>query len=738
MSNQLNLRTFIDAETPFARAKALADLGLSPLPIPKGKMRPKGKWSEYEFQAGKSEADFIEGIEVGIRLDGSSLVDVDIDWLEGREIMADLFPLAPTFGRSGKEGTHLFVAADLDKTIKFQLPNTAADAPGIPDEHALCVLELRSKGLIKPPPGLHHKDGKTLAWNNNATLVPAESNDWLIKQAGLAAFLTVCARFYPGEGCRHDFGVQLSGALARICEDASEIDSMVQLVAETAGDEEAAQRGAGKSSLEKLEAGKDVTGMPAVVKSLGLPDDCSPVFNGWLGFSQILPEPSNKVPMNTARRFLIDHHMAGETITLRYHAGSYYRYKDEAYVVIEPDYLSKDVYGYCDRFFPVKKYDVANVLDIMRGLCLLPEGSQPPIWLTDTNDRPDPSDIVAFKNGLLDLGTGVLLPPNPEFFTTSTLAVNYDADAGLPPRWSEFLQSTFAGDEDQVEHLRQVMGYIISGDMSREAVFVFYGPPRSGKSTTISVLEAILGALNTASSSLADLDYTFGLQGFVGKVLLSITDVRIDPHTSKAGVLSAILAISGQDEVTVQIKYGNAWKGRLGVRILIATNELIRLNDHTKALAARLVPVIFPNSFTGKADTGLKRALQKELASIAKWAIDGYMAEREATSFSLPPSSEAYVSDLDEVNNNLLEFVETCCALGDEYDTKKDDLYHEYSEWCQEVSVFALGKQAFSQRLLSLLPSVRSDRIQKDHVRVRVYRGITTTTDKLLSGGKEP
>ena len=76
--------------------------------------------------------------------------------------------------------------------------------------------------------------------------------------------------------------------------------------------------------------------------------------------------------------------------------------------------------------FNPKKADVAEVYSALARLCHRElVNFKPPCWL-DRRDGPDPRNIIACQNGLLDVSTGKLHPHTPEFFTRNALPIFFD------------------------------------------------------------------------------------------------------------------------------------------------------------------------------------------------------------------------------------------------------------------------------------------------------------------------
>ena len=261
--------------------------GLVPIRLSPGQKVPPGKHDANTVTAENADrllcaVNFNLGLRLGA--EGGALVDFDLDWPQARRVAARMLGALPSFGRATARGSHyLFRCPGFTKTVKFDIPELKGVA-GLPDEHAVCVLEVRGKGHTMAPPSVH-PNGEAVEWERAVGLLELSAANAL-RRAGLIAFLSVVARFYPGKGDRDDFCLPLSGALLAAGLSVEEANQAVVLVAEIAGDEEAAKRGKASQTAAKADAGEPVTGIPRVVEKLGLPPEVAKRFRRWLGIAE--------------------------------------------------------------------------------------------------------------------------------------------------------------------------------------------------------------------------------------------------------------------------------------------------------------------------------------------------------------------------------------------------------------------------------------------------------------------
>src|SRR5262249_2826381 len=148
--------------------------------------------------------------------------------------------------------------------------------------------------------------------------------------------------------------------------------------------------------------------------------------------------------------------------------------------------------------------------------------------------------------------------------------------------------------------LQEIFGYMLSGDLSQQKLFMLVGPKRAGKGTIARVLRQLLGERNVVGPTLRSLSENFGLEHLIGKRLAIIGDARIGGGSDQNVVVERLLSISGEDALSVSRKFKAAWDGILGVRVMLLSNELPRFTDASATIASRFVILKFENSFFGR------------------------------------------------------------------------------------------------------------------------------------------
>jgi putative DNA primase/helicase len=335
----------------------------------------------------------------------------------------------------------------------------------------------------------------------------------------------------------------------------------------------------------------------------------------------------------------------------------------------------------------------------------------------ETDDSPSQ---VACANGVYDVATGELLPHTPQRFNLQSVPFPYDADA-VAPSWATFLDDALP--KDAQLFLQEWFGYVLSGRTDLEKIANLVGPPRSGKGTIATVLEALIGGENVASPSMPSLVGTFGEQPLIGKTLAVFSDISWQHRDIVTGV-EILKAISGQDTRDVNRKNREIWHGRLGVRFMIMGNDMPKFTDASGALAGRMIHVQFTRSVAGREDPTLKPRLVEELAGILNWALDGLRRLGANGRFTVPQTSAELAAEVRRQQSPVQGFLDDRCAFTEAArPTPLDELYPVYRAWAKDADVErVLDRERFSRALSSAGLTVERKMI--NGIRARRVHGI--------------
>jgi putative DNA primase/helicase len=457
----------------------------------------------------------------------------------------------------------------------------------------------------------------------------------------------------------------------------------------------------------------------AEAESEGAPEETEPE----AGEPELL-DPAN--PYANALRFLKERHADASSglVLLRHHRGDFYKYTGTHWATVEEPALRSEAYAYLAGAFKPTTRRVNDFLDAARAAAHLGAGTSLPGWLPG-GLGPHADELVPMQNGLLHLRRGKLLPHTPTFFSAHVLPFAYDPAASEPREWLKFLESVWPDDQEAIDCLQELIGYLISGDRRQQKAFLLVGPARSGKGTIARVIRAMIGAENVAGPTLSDLAHNFGLAPLIGKSVAIISDARLSGRSDAAVIAERLLSISGEDAITIDRKHREHWNGTLPTRFVVLTNELPKIADASGALASRFIVLTMARSFLGKEDHSLTDRLLGELPAIFNWAVAGWGRLSERGRFAMPASSAAAVEDIEALSSPILAFLKDSCTVQPGAQVECSELYERWCCWCEAQGRREPGTtQSFGRDLRAAVPGLKITHPRTGTSRARFYEGV--------------
>ncbi len=396
------------------------------------------------------------------------------------------------------------------------------------------------------------------------------------------------------------------------------------------------------------------------------------------------------------------------------------------------------------RVRPVTSRMIGDVLQALRGLCLLPASTDAPAWI-DGATGPDPAGLLPTRNGILDLDAlaagraGCLLPPSPSFFTPTVAPFGFDPAAPEPREWLRFLTELWPDDPESIEALRQWFGYLLTHDTRQQKILFLLGPRRGGKGTIARVLRELVGPANVAGPTLGSLATNFGLSPLLGKSVALVSDARLSGRSDSAVITERLLSISGEDALTIDRKHRDPLTVKLNARFVILSNELPRLGDASGALAGRLILLRLTRSWYGKEDPRLFDRLRGELPGILLWAVEGWRRLRDRGRFLQPTSAARLVEDMEDLSSPVGAFVRERCRVAPGERVEVSDLYREWRSWCDAHGRKEPGTEGtFGRDLRAAVSSIDKTRPRTSEGRLHFYTGIRIRRDSDPDRDDEP
>ncbi|MEH6521616.1 phage/plasmid primase, P4 family [Sulfitobacter sp.] len=331
---------------------------------------------------------------------------------------------------------------------------------------------------------------------------------------------------------------------------------------------------------------------------------------------------------------------------------------------------------------PTDILDVEHVSKMVKGVSdLRATDARPFDWIGEPPIKAAASDLVLFRNGLLDLRTNKLHEFDGSYFATGLPDHSYDLSAQCPT-WMSWLDQVL--DASYHSTLQEWMGYLMTADVRAHRFMNLIGVKRGGKSTAAHICKALVGKQHSHSSALSGLGESFGLEPCLDKRLLIIPDAHDVAGSGRTLALERIKMITGGDEVDVNRKNRSVLQVPLPTKLMVVANKMPKFIDESGALAARMLIVRFDTSFLGREDRNLGAKLMEEMPGIANWALKGLSRLREnSLSFTVGEAGhiEAATSELGQ--SPALRFAtDRLEVTGDEeHAVPMNEIYSSYRDW---------------------------------------------------------
>jgi energy-coupling factor transporter ATP-binding protein EcfA2 len=282
----------------------------------------------------------------------------------------------------------------------------------------------------------------------------------------------------------------------------------------------------------------------------------------------------------------------------------------------------------------------------------------------------------------------------PQKGYAASFKMPYSLSEAACPTWEEIVSTLYAPEERL--KIEWAIGSIFTGAAADnvQKFYVFFGPPGSGKSTIMNIIEQLFVG-HTASFSAYDMgkaDAQFSLEPFARNPLVAIDQ---DGDLSRIEVNKNLNSIVSHDRVLINSKGKNLYAIIPRSTLFIGTNDPVKISNRKSGLFRRLVDIQpTGNLFDEARYHQLMHQIQYELGSIANHCINVFETYG-------PTYLSAYRStDMMYRTNDIFNFVEDHRMVLEKGLTLKQ-AHKMYVEWCEETDTRNIYKQYQFRDLLS-------------------------------------
>ncbi len=323
------------------------------------------------------------------------------------------------------------------------------------------------------------------------------------------------------------------------------------------------------------------------------------------------------------------------------------------------------------------------------------------------------SNLLAFKNCVIDIDSGKKVKPNPKDFIKTSIGFKYNKKAKCE-RWVKFLTEVFDDDMELVYFVQRLLGYALSGKVTHHIYPVFWGEKgRNGKTTFFEILKWLLGDFICKIPSEFIMESKFKKSAEApDAMLLTLQGKRIAwiSETGKNDVLNVpkLKELSGGDTIIGRNPYGkHPIEFKPTHTLFTMTNRKPRIPSGDNAIWKRTLLIPFNLSFVDdpretwerQVNFNLFNELKEEGEGVLNWIIEGYQ-EFEQFGLNVPESVLEQTKEYRKDEDIIGQFIEEECSMSDPnaFTTGKD-LRDTYHDWCEDNGYKPLGTKNFSSEI---------------------------------------
>jgi len=344
-----------------------------------------------------------------------------------------------------------------------------------------------------------------------------------------------------------------------------------------------------------------------------------------------------------------------------------------------------------------------EIKEATKRLCYIPE-----LQVDLTEEFWKNQFKVNLAHGVYDIMKQAVIPRHDEDIYDYFIYIRYRPHCKLDdaPTFKHYIETSVG--MDQYECLMRVLGYCLSSLTKGRKAFVFYGIGRTGKSTILNVLEAVIGGglvshepFHTMSGERAKAHYE-GKRVNISRE----TSTKLNRNEESFKSLISCEFTTGSEKFEKQRDFVAT------LSFVFAGNSDIDFTFMDDAILDRLVYIIFNKTIPeDEIDLDLEEKLLGEKDVIFSLALDSLKGLIEDKyDFKMAPIAEEHIKHRRYLIHNAESFLDEKCKLSENGKVSKVVLYAAYVAFCKANALKPEGRNTFYDKVRNYSSSITDGR----------------------------
>lgn len=316
------------------------------------------------------------------------------------------------------------------------------------------------------------------------------------------------------------------------------------------------------------------------------------------------------------------------------------------------------------------------------------------------NTHVTDANMIAFRNGLLNVYTDEFVPFTHEHIITNKIEWDYNPNA-YHELTDQTLNKIACHDENIRMLLEEMVGYCMFRRNELGKAFILTGSGSNGKSTFLNMLKNMLGKRNVSALDLKKLNDRFSTIMIYGK-LANIGDDISDEFITDAADFKKI--VTGET-IDAEQKGQPKFEFEPYVKLLFSANNIPRIGKgrDSSAILRRLIIVPFNATFSSNDPDyvpfiGDKLKNSEAMEYLISLGIKGLKRVLETRNFTVSQDMQKELEDYEEANNPVIGFLKEVEVDEIENEPTKN-VYKRYQVHCSENNYHPISNIEFSKQI---------------------------------------